>query len=77
MRATVREEVRAVARAAVVPGVALQRRLFRKAGYNFAETYTFALLVCGLRVLAETAFIPLGRMGTPWYRIVLGLIEAA
>jgi hypothetical protein len=60
----------------LVPGVALQRALFRKSGYNFAETYTFALLVCGLWVIAETAYIPLARIDGPWIRIALGLIEA-
>jgi Protein of unknown function (DUF3667) len=61
---------------ALVPGAALQRLLFRKAGYNFAETYTFALLVCGQLVLAETAYIPFATVGWPWARIALTLMEA-
>jgi hypothetical protein len=61
---------------ALVPGAALQRLLFRRAGYNFAETYTFALFVCAQLVLAETAYIPLATAGWPWARIALTLLEA-
>ena len=61
---------------ALVPGAALQRLLFRKSGYNFAETYTFALLVCGQLVLAETLYIPLTTVGWPWARSALTLVEA-
>lgn len=43
----------------VVPAVALQRLLFRKRGFNFAETYTFALYTGGALVLFNTLLLPL------------------
>jgi hypothetical protein len=43
----------------MVPAVALQKLLFRKSGYNFAETYTFALFMAGQLALFHTLLLPL------------------
>jgi len=61
---------------AILPGVALQRLLFRRSKLNVAETYAFATMICGQLVLAEAAYIPLSTIGWPWGRLAFTLLEA-
>jgi uncharacterized protein DUF3667 len=61
---------------AILPGVGVQRLLFRKSKLNFAETYAFATLICGQLVLVEAAYLPLATIGWPWGRLLLTLLEA-